>query len=85
VPVDNLASVLIAEYYEGTKPALFIIRAFYGARRPHACRYRVFRRGGRDLYCSTLYLRVRLTRVIRLYIVYVSPEARRPDACRSIV
>jgi hypothetical protein len=33
---------------------------------------------------GALYLRVRLTRVIRLYVVYVSPGARRPDACRSI-
>jgi hypothetical protein len=85
VPVDNLTSILIAEHHENTKPALFIIRAFYGARRPHACRYRVFRKGGRDLYYNALYLRVRLTRVIRLYIVHVSPRARRPDACLSIV
>jgi hypothetical protein len=85
VPVDGLASVLVAEYYEDTKPALFIVRAFYGARRPHACRCRIFRKGGRDLYCDTLYLRVRLTRVIRLYMVHVSPGARRPDAYRSII
>jgi hypothetical protein len=85
VPIDNLASILVAEYYEGTKLALFIVRVFYGARRPYAYRYRVFRRGGRDLYYNTLYLRVRLTRVIKLYIVYVSPRARRPNACRSII
>jgi hypothetical protein len=53
VPVDDLASILVTEYHEGTKPALFIVRAFHGARRSHACRYGVFRRGGRDLYYST--------------------------------
>jgi hypothetical protein len=44
-----------------------------------------FRRGGRDLFCGALCLRVRLTRVVRLYITRVSPEACRPDACRSMV
>jgi hypothetical protein len=39
VPVDNLASILVTEYYEGTKLAFFIIRAFYGARRPYAYRW----------------------------------------------
>jgi hypothetical protein len=39
VPVDGLASVLVTEYYEGTKPALFIVRVFYGTRRPHVYRY----------------------------------------------
>jgi 3-deoxy-D-arabino-heptulosonate 7-phosphate (DAHP) synthase class II len=43
VPVDGLASVLVTEYHEGTKPALFVVRAFHGARRPHACRCRFFR------------------------------------------
>src|SRR5450755_4585404 len=43
-----------------------------------------FRRGGRDLFCSALCLRVRLTRVVRLCVARVSPEARRPDACRSM-
>jgi hypothetical protein len=85
VPVDSLASILVTEYHEGTKLTLFIVRAFYGARRPHACRYGFFRKGGRDLFYSTLYLRVRLTRVIKLYIVRVSPETRRPNAYRSIV
>jgi hypothetical protein len=85
VPVDGLASILVTEYHEGTKPALFIVRVFYGARRPHAYRCGFFRRGGRDLFCGTLCLRVRLTRVIRLYVVRVSPEVRRPNACRSIV
>jgi hypothetical protein len=85
VPVDGLASILVTEYREGTKLAFFMVRAFHGARRPYACRYRFFRRGGRDLFYSTLYLRVRLTRVIRLYIIYVSPEVRRPNACRSMV
>jgi hypothetical protein len=85
VPVDGLASVLVTEYHEGTKPALFVVRAFYGARRPHVCRCGFFRRGGRDLFYSTLCLRVRFTRVIRLYIARVSLEARRPNACRSIV
>jgi hypothetical protein len=85
VPVDYLTSILVTEYHEDTKPALFIVRAFHGARRPHACRYRFFRRGGRDLFYGTLCLRVRLTRVIRLYIARVSPRAYRPDAYRSIV
>src|SRR5450755_1634606 len=44
-----------------------------------------FRRGGRDLFCSALCLRVRLTRVVRLCVARVSPGARRPDACRSMV
>jgi hypothetical protein len=44
-----------------------------------------FRRGGRDLFCGALCLRVRLTRVIRLCVARVSPEACRPDACRSMV
>jgi hypothetical protein len=43
-----------------------------------------FRRGGRDLFCSALCLRVRLARVVRLCVARVSPGARRPDACRSI-
>jgi hypothetical protein len=85
VPVDGLASILVTEYHEGTKPALFVVRAFHGARRPYACRCGFFRRGGRDLFCGTLYLRVRLTRVIRLCVARVSPEARRPNACRSMV
>jgi hypothetical protein len=85
VPVDGLASVLITEYHEGTKLALFVVRAFYGARRSHAYRYGFFRRGGRDLFYGALYLRVRLTRVVRLCMIYVSPGARRPDACRSMV
>jgi hypothetical protein len=85
VPVDSLVSILITEYYEDTKPAFFIVRAFYGARRPHAYRYRVFRKGGRDFYYNTLYLRVRFTRVIKLYIIYVSPEVYRSNAYRSIV
>jgi hypothetical protein len=85
VPVDGLASILVTEYHEGTKPALFVVRAFYGARRPHACRCGFFRRGGRDLFYGALYLRVRLTRVVRLYVARVSPEARRPNACRSMV
>jgi hypothetical protein len=34
---------------------------------------------------GALYLRIRLMRVIRLYMARVSPEAYRPDACRSIV
>jgi hypothetical protein len=54
VPIDGLASVLVTEYHKGTKPALFMVRAFHGARRSHACRYRVFRRGGRDLCYGTL-------------------------------
>jgi hypothetical protein len=84
VPVDYLTSILVTEHHEGTKPALFMVRAFHGARRPHACRG-FFRRGGRDLFYDALSLRVRLTRVIRLYIVRVSPGAYRPTACRSIV
>src|SRR5450755_2964305 len=43
-----------------------------------------FRRGGRDLFWGALCLRVRLTRVVRLYVARVSPGARRPDACRSM-
>jgi hypothetical protein len=43
VPVDYLTLILVTEYHEGTKPALFIIRAFHGARRPHACRCGFFR------------------------------------------
>jgi hypothetical protein len=85
MPVDGLASILVTEYHGGTKPALFMVSAFYGARRPYACRYGFFRRGGRDFFYSTLYLRVRLTRVIRLYVIRVSPEARRPNACRSMI
>jgi hypothetical protein len=34
---------------------------------------------------SALCLRVRLMRFIRLYVARVSPEAYRPDACRSMV
>jgi hypothetical protein len=30
VPVDGLASVLVTEHHEGTKPALFVVRAFHG-------------------------------------------------------
>jgi hypothetical protein len=41
-----------------------------------------FRRGGRDLFCGALCLRVRLTCVVRLCVARVSPGARRPDACR---
>jgi hypothetical protein len=85
VSINNLTSILVTEYYEDTKPAIFIIRAFYGARRPYAYRCRVFRKDERDLYYSTFYLRVRLTRVIKLYIIYVSSGARRPDAYRSMV
>src|SRR5450432_2121428 len=44
-----------------------------------------FRRGGRDLFWGALCLRVRLTRVVRLCVARVSPGARRPDACRSMV
>jgi hypothetical protein len=43
-----------------------------------------FRRGGRDLFCAALCLRVRLTRVVRLCMARVSPGARRPNACRSM-
>jgi hypothetical protein len=85
VPIDGLASILVTEYYEDTKLALFIIRAFYGARRSYAYRYRFFRRGGKDLFYNTLYLRIRLTRVIRLYIIRISPKIRRPNAYRSII
>jgi hypothetical protein len=53
VPVDGLASILVTEHHEGTKPALFVVRAFHGARRPHACRCGFFRRGGRDLFCRS--------------------------------
>jgi hypothetical protein len=49
VPVDGLASVLVTEYHEGTKPALFIVRVSYGARRPHAYRYRFPQRRERPL------------------------------------
>jgi hypothetical protein len=40
-----------------------------------------FRRGGRDLFCGALCLRVRLTRVVR-FVVRVSYGACRPHACR---
>jgi hypothetical protein len=40
-----------------------------------------FRRGGRDLFCGALCLRVRLTRVVRV-VVRVSYGACRPHACR---
>jgi hypothetical protein len=69
VPVGGLASVLVTEHHEGTKPALFVVRAFHGARRPHACRYRFFRMvvkevrsfiegKGREGKCNALPLRV---------------------------
>jgi hypothetical protein len=85
VPIDNLISILITEYHENMKLALFIVRAFYGARRPHAYYYRFFRKSEKDLFYNTLYLRIRLTRVIRLYIIRILPEARRFNAYRSIV
>jgi hypothetical protein len=55
VPVDDLASVLVTEYHEGTKPALFIVRVSYGARRPYACRYGFPQRRERPLLgCALL-------------------------------
>jgi hypothetical protein len=41
-----------------------------------------FCRGGRDLFCGALCLRVRLTRVVRLCVARVSSGARRSDAYR---
>jgi hypothetical protein len=74
VPVDCLTSILVTEYHEGTKPALFMVRAFHGARRPHACRCGFFRRGGRDLFYG-----------LSGCVARVLPGARRPNACRSMV
>jgi hypothetical protein len=115
VPVDGLASVLVTEYHEGVKPALFIVRAFYGARRSLAkrpllwvvrlCVAHVLPGARRPDACRSMgWLRFWSPSITRarsqlfmviskvlcrsynppLYVVRVSFESCRPDACRSM-